>query len=242
LVDDAYVMRFFGNGPGLASAYILFYQKCDTTDDSEDAIDFGFNINDLYDGGDYSLAQNFRNTSVYDNSSISTTSVRKTSSISSAKFNNPMIEETDNDNEKSFSRSSSETFETKDYIPLTTSSDAGSFSKRQFMNPFKDPPIKESNESRPMNLNLSTSNKTLSENEKEIQTPKSEKKSWVGGLKRRESKLISTLPGIERKSSSNSVKTMSQKGNGNGNNGTIENTNPAEKEKRKGFFGFRRNK
>ena len=31
LVDDAYVMRFFGNGPGLASAYILFYQKCDTT-------------------------------------------------------------------------------------------------------------------------------------------------------------------------------------------------------------------
>lgn len=249
LVDDAYVMRFFGNGPGLASAYILFYQKCDTTDDSEDAIDFGFNVNDMYDGGDYSLAQNFRNTSVYDNSSISTTSVRKTSSVSSAKFNNPVVEEADNDNERSSTRSSSETFETKDYIPLGTSSDAGSFSKRQFMNPFKDSTLKESSETRPTGINLPAPNKSLSENEKETPTPKSEKKSWVGGLKRRESKLISTLPGIERKSSSASMKTISsQKGNGNansngsGNNDSLENTNTTEKEKKKGFFSFRRNK
>lgn len=27
VVDDSYVLKFFGNGPGLASAYILFYQK-----------------------------------------------------------------------------------------------------------------------------------------------------------------------------------------------------------------------
>lgn len=231
LVDEAYVMRFFGDGPGLASAYILFYQKCHTKDNSEDAIDFGFDINDLYDGGDYSLAQTVRNNSAYDNSSVSTTSIKKASSVSSTKPTNTLIENDERD--ELSNRSSSETFETRDY----TSSDAGSFSKRQFANPFKDPPTKDSNESRLAGLHTSISGKYSPENEKELVTPKSEKKSWVGGLKRRESKLINNLPGVERKTSSASIKTVSsQKGN---NDNDVKGR---EKEKKKGFFSFKRNK
>lgn len=54
IVDDSYVMRFFGDGPGLASAYILFYRKCTTNDTTDtDVIDFGFNMDDMYHGEDY---------------------------------------------------------------------------------------------------------------------------------------------------------------------------------------------
>lgn len=52
LVEDSYVMRFFGNGPGLASAYILFYRQAKY--DPE----FGFNPEDIYNGNDdYSFKQ-----------------------------------------------------------------------------------------------------------------------------------------------------------------------------------------
>lgn len=57
LVDDSYVMRFFGDGPGLASAYILFYRKCDTEPRGEEGgCDFGFSVDEMYNGGDYALA------------------------------------------------------------------------------------------------------------------------------------------------------------------------------------------
>ncbi|KAG7664701.1 creB [[Candida] subhashii] len=56
LVEDSYVMRFFGNGPGLASAYILFYSKSHATANSDD-INFGFNVNDMYKGEDFATFQ-----------------------------------------------------------------------------------------------------------------------------------------------------------------------------------------
>lgn len=55
LVDEYYVLRFFGNGPGLATAYMLFYQKLDTAVE-EDGLDFGIDMNGLYNGDDYSTA------------------------------------------------------------------------------------------------------------------------------------------------------------------------------------------
>lgn len=52
LVEDNFVMRFFGNGPGLASAYILFYQRVEFDKASEH---FGFNVSTLYNGNDYQV-------------------------------------------------------------------------------------------------------------------------------------------------------------------------------------------
>ncbi|CAI5756327.1 unnamed protein product [Candida verbasci] len=49
LVEDSYVMRFFGNGPGLASAYILFYQKCVENEE------YGFDPDSIYTGDDNSI-------------------------------------------------------------------------------------------------------------------------------------------------------------------------------------------
>lgn len=55
LVDEYYVLRFFGNGPGLATAYMLFYQKLDTAVE-EDSLDFGIDMSGLYNGDDYAMA------------------------------------------------------------------------------------------------------------------------------------------------------------------------------------------
>lgn len=53
IVDDSYVMRFFGDGPGLASTYILFYerqkQEPDPTDPLAD-LDLGYNITNIFNG------------------------------------------------------------------------------------------------------------------------------------------------------------------------------------------------
>lgn len=55
LVDESYVLRFFGDGPGLSSAYILFYEKL-TTKVQDDGLDFGIDFSRVYNGSDYSLA------------------------------------------------------------------------------------------------------------------------------------------------------------------------------------------
>lgn len=236
LVDDEYVMRFFGNGPGLASAYILFYQKCDTKDDSDDAIDFGFNINEIYDGGDYSLAQNFHNNSVYDNTSISTSSIRKTSSTASSKiYSNHTVIENSEIKEDSSTRSSNETLETKEFnLVLGASSDVGSSSTKPHINSFRnDDASKESAENHVGSQSLSSSLMNSPEKEKETLIVKPEKKSWIGGLKRRESKLINNFPATERKTSNASLQTISS--------GT-QKVNTEETKKKRGFFSFKRNK
>lgn len=59
LVEESYVMRFFGSGPGLASAYILFYSKTCEQDHNGDlsngGVHLGFDISNLYHGEDYTV-------------------------------------------------------------------------------------------------------------------------------------------------------------------------------------------
>ncbi|CUM68222.1 uncharacterized protein PRCAT00005943001 [Priceomyces carsonii] len=59
LVEDSYVMRFFGDGPGLASAYILFYTRNQNPQEPSDVdtVDFGFNPGELYNGEEFCLFQ-----------------------------------------------------------------------------------------------------------------------------------------------------------------------------------------
>ncbi|KAG7191928.1 uncharacterized protein KQ657_002718 [Scheffersomyces spartinae] len=84
LVEESYVMRFFGSGPGLASAYILFYSKtCEQdhqADLSNDGVHLGFDIANLYHGEDYTLnVNNKRRTSEMSSTpSHSTTATAKT--------------------------------------------------------------------------------------------------------------------------------------------------------------------
>lgn len=53
LVEESYVLRFFGNGPGLASAYILFYEKVDT---AMNGTDYGLDFSKIYNGADISVS------------------------------------------------------------------------------------------------------------------------------------------------------------------------------------------
>lgn len=171
LVDDSYVMRFFGNGPGLASAYILFYTKSQIPVE-EDFENLGYNINNVYNGNDYLVFEN----------NASDASLKK-SSIPDLEE----VTETQSDSESISSYNGS-----KDIggAELTTKR-SGLFKKN-----FK--------------FEGESLSRTSSAKEKE-------KKTWVGGLKRRESK-VDTNP--ERKGSTGSV----------GSGG----------EKRKSIFGFKR--
>lgn len=132
IVDDAYVMRFFGNGPGLASAYILFYQECKTVN-SETGIDFGMDLSSIYNGSDYSLVEHSNNGNVDDlNASIH--SNRKNSSIASSKLNSHAehdgLEDTLNSNSnvsnpflhKLSDSSSVDTASVKEFIPTLADS------------------------------------------------------------------------------------------------------------------------
>ncbi|KAK6454742.1 ubiquitin carboxyl-terminal hydrolase [Scheffersomyces xylosifermentans] len=164
LVEDSYVMRFFGNGPGLASAYILFYTKIenDLDEEYEDAINFGFNTNNIYNGDDYSLFQQLDHTA-------SDSSLRKPST------HKEIVE--DSEHVKS-ETSSIESYGTKE----ADGKKSGLFKKN-----FK---FDGNKEEKP----LSRSNSLISKEK--------EKKTWVGGLKRRESKVE---PSVETKGSSGSV-------------------------------------
>ncbi|CCE86502.1 Piso0_004997 [Millerozyma farinosa CBS 7064] len=220
LVDASYVMRFFGNGPGLASAYILYYQKLDTSKSNDDEIDFGFNINDIYSGNDFILAQKQEPSHNNDTSSeisghdasMSSTTQSCVRSTHDSEVQDPKLHPiltglatTSVDPEPSATSPQNES--------PTTSKLAG------FMKSMKSDKAGKDNESNVIQ-------------EKEIVAPKPEKKNWVNGLKRRESKLIHNLPGVEKNTSSASMKSF---GSGSSNV-------PQEKEKRKSIFGFKRSK
>lgn len=174
LVDDSYVMRFFGNGPGLASAYILFYTKSEIPVD-EDFDNLGYNINNVYNGNEYSVFEN------------------STSDSSLKKFSVPDLEEVSE--AKSDTESISSFTGSKDIggAELTTKM-SGLFKKNFKLDGGKDESLSRTNS-----------------NSKD-----KEKKTWVGGLKRRESKVE---PNSERKGSTGSVSSG---------------------EKRKSIFGFKR--
>ncbi|ODV80439.1 cysteine proteinase [Suhomyces tanzawaensis NRRL Y-17324] len=184
LVEDSYVMRFFGNGPGLASAYILFYTKCTTStkssEDDEHTINFGYKVDNVYNGGDYTLFQQFGNDS----------------SESSFKKSHKDIEEeqeVDSDASSIASFTGPAATGSKEFGSELTLKKSGLFKKN-----FK---FEGSKEEKP----ISRSGSIV------------EKKTWVGGLKRRESKA--EVP-MERKGSTSS--------------------SVGSNEKRKSIFGFKR--
>lgn len=238
IVDDSYVMRFFGDGPGLSSAYILFYRVCDTLDEGEEELlDFGFNANDLYNGNDYNMA--FNNNA--DTSTIGS-SIRKPSSVSSSKLNyNQINEEPHHQRDKSQASS----IGGKDGTNVSTASDTIPNNSPSLI-PIKKSGLFKKN----FRLDGSTADSSINETENgesEHEKPKvlepeknkdqykdkedkskdkdkekessKEKKTWVGGLKKREPKPDSSSN--DRKVSSSSTKLE-------------------DKEKRKSFFGFKR--
>lgn len=168
VVDDSFVLKFFGNGPGLASAYILFYQKVHM------AGLLGFKEEDVYCGEDW-LPQ------------------RHNSAETVQAKSQPEV----------WSTHSSESGSTDSIKDLSSSA---VFDK----NPFKKNYKIENKED--------TISRTSSTKEKQP-----EKKTWVGGLKRRQSK--NDVP-TDRKASTGSVMSTPS-------------TN-SDKEKRKSFFGFKR--
>lgn len=208
LVDDAYVLQFFGDGPGLASAYMLFYERLDTKV-VEDELDFGINLDRIYNGGDYSIA----------------------------KLENIPV---DPKKKQQFTTSLQTSTEVEDYHPserktLDSTDDknvsrAASVLKKTFMLDSKDEKPKEQQAS-------STKFGKSSESTLEPPRPavKNEKKSWVGGLKRRE--LKPELSTKERSVSTSSANTTTST---NPDTSFTEETS-VEKGKRKGgLFSFKR--
>lgn len=220
LVDASYVMRFFGNGPGLASAYILYYQKLDTSKSNEDEIEFGFNIDNIYSGNDFNMAQ--RQEHLHHNDTSSEISGHDVSLLSTAHSGVRSTHDSDIQDPK--------------LHPILTGLGATSADPDSWATPPKN---ESPTTSKLAGLMKSIkSDKTAKDNEsnaaqeKDIVAPKPEKKNWVSGLKRRESKLIHNLPGAEKNTSSASMKSV---GSGSSNV-------PQEKEKRKSIFGFKRSK
>lgn len=227
IVDEAYVLRFFGDGPGLASAYILFYEKLDTTTGEDgETHDFGIDLNGIYNGSDYSKAY-MKPT----NDSIP--------SVSGLKLDDSLIEvENDEDSVRDFVPESLVSLENSS-IGLGRKT---SIFKKTFM--FEN---KDSKENKDMNGISEGGSKTVSRtpsNKDGAETigptantpgftepkppPPAVKKSWVNGLKRRELRV--ELQENERKGSIGSLLT-------NGSNKTAESK---DDKKRRSFFGFKR--
>lgn len=213
LVDESYVLRFFGNGPGLASAYILFYEKLDTKLDEYD-LDLGIDLHAIYNGSDYSLA---------------TLKPRSATPLSY-----PVTDVSPS--------TSPEIDSVKEFVPgsmensVTSVGRKTSIFKKNFM--FDSGAIGEV-----ITKSVSRSSSIKDPNsEVPPATGKSpakahEKKSWVNGLKRRELKA-EILP-FERKSSQSSVKTT---GSTKSTGGSDKETGEKEKRRGSIFSLRRRNK
>lgn len=182
LVDELFVLRFFGNGPGLASAYILFYEKIDTKL-NEDGLDLGIDLHGIYNGSDYSVAMQ----------KPSTSSIPLKTSVEDSETNNS--EEEDSIREY------------REPLLENSNSSVGrraSIFKKTFM--FDSTP-RDPNEE-PITKSVSRTSSTKDTDGPLAQkkaTTMFEKKSWVTGLKRRELK-IEVAP-VDRKTSTSSVKT-----------------------------------
>lgn len=184
LVDENYVLRFFGNGPGLSSAYILFYEKIDTALDDGSGLDFGIDLRGIYNGNDY--FQEFEQRPPSDNSSTAAnTFVDETITSDSESITNP-----------------------EPYVPsipeLASVGRKGSLFKKSFMFDSKDnvgEPVTKS-------VSRSSSNKDISPDQAIPGKSMNifEKKTWVNGLKRKE--LRAEMPAQDRKLSQGSIKTL----------------------------------
>ena len=157
LVEDNYVMRFFGNGPGLASAYILFYQRIEFDEASEH---FGFDVSTLYNGNDYEVPVHA--------SSNSTDEESKATAV-------PMAE---TDTKSDISSINSFAPPEGNRKPSLTS--GGMFKSFKFE---KDDKQQQHHQQQQQSLSRSSSSGPSAKKEPPIKEPK-EKKSWVGSLKR----------------------------------------------------------
>lgn len=196
LVDEYYVLRFFGNGPGLATAYMLFYQKLDTAVE-EDGLDFGIDMSGLYNGDDFSIA------------------TEVTADFS--QFADPVGAGTpDTDIVSYFAPDAGDNASSarNEYV-----------TKKSFGSDSKDP-IGEL-----VTRSSTRGTKELIVDQQQKPEMKQEKKSWVTGLKRRESKIDGMK--TDRKSSVSSTKTDSSTGT------TVE--EGSEKPRRmSSLFGFKK--
>lgn len=235
IVDEAYVLRFFGDGPGLASAYILFYEKLDTTigEDGE-THDFGIDLNGIYNGSDYSMA-------------YMKPSNDSNASVNNAKAADDSLVEVENDEDS-----------VRDFLPESLvsleNSSIGmgrktSIFKKTFMFDNKDSKEnKDHNKDSISNGIAEAASKTVSRtssNKDGVENvpptayapagfsepkppPPVVKKSWVNGLKRRELKV--ELQENERKGSQGSILT----------NSSGKTSDSKEDKKKRGFFSFKR--
>lgn len=179
LVNESYVLRFFGNGPGLATAYILFYEKLDTKD-YDDNVDFGIDLKAVYNGSDYLFT-------VHDPVVASTTSSFPPDDVNLQ------------DSAGSI----------KNFIPeasVSLENSVGSIGrktsifKKAFM--FDNPENISKTVSRSSSITEYPAQESSAVGPK---VPKPEKKSWVNGLKRRELRVEIGVP--DRKGSLGSIKT-----------------------------------
>lgn len=183
LVDETYVLRFFGNGPGLASAYILFYEKLDTST-GDDGLDLGIDLHGIYNGSDYSVA------------------MQKPSETSLATSIPPT-----QDSPEQISEDEESIREYRESLLENSTGSVGrktSIFKKTFM---FDSAGKETPDE-PVTKSISRSSSTK-DTEGPLTpgkaVPKFEKKSWVHGLKRRELKI--EVSPQDRKASMGSIKT-----------------------------------
>ncbi|CAH2354399.1 hypothetical protein CLIB1423_16S01816 [[Candida] railenensis] len=222
LVDDSYVMRFFGDGPGLASAYILFYRRCRTeagnlvdngkeSEPSDEDIDFGFNLDEIYHGGDYSLAgsskvnpQQSRQISVGSDGIHDETAGGKLSTASSSFSTSDTLDGGQN-------------FAGKD-VPISKKA-TGLFKKNFKLDNFTEEVTSSVSRTSSIGGEIKNPSPPLAKS--------NEKKSWVGGLKRRESKQ----EGLSGKS-----QTAER------NNSVVSESSNEGVARRKSIFGFKKKK
>ncbi|RCK66999.1 Ubiquitin carboxyl-terminal hydrolase 9 [Candida viswanathii] len=190
LVEDSYVLRFFGDGPGLASAYILFYRQGNYN------ADFGFDPEDIYDGTDeYSMKQGEDEISTLATSVNNEQAEPKSDTSSIASFN-PAEAAKKPSPLKSFMLDKEEKFvnplsRTNSRGHLPTPPPAAVVTGPEVHAPYIPQQPQDLPQPPPMLKDIK------------------EKKSWVGSLKRRKDESSSSgnsgAPPIERKASTSST-------------------------------------
>lgn len=184
LVDESYVLRFFGNGPGLASAYILFYEKLDTSLDDGSGLDFGIDLNGIYNGDDYTMALQQMSPSCENGKHVEKKRDNAPSDYEEFTYPEP-------------------------YAPVSDATSVGrklSIFKKSFM--FES---KENGDTVTKSVSRTSSNKDYApdapaQNGNGKTMNIFEKKTWVNGLKRKE--LKAEIPQQDRKVSQGSIKTL----------------------------------
>ncbi|KAI5964636.1 creB [Candida pseudojiufengensis] len=213
LVEDNYVMRFFGNGPGLASSYILFYQKIEFDEKCEY---FGFDPSSIYRGDDYTL------TAKEELKAPAAAESETKSEMSSINSFNPL--------DTPSAGTQLNVPQPPKKPPLTTGGMFRSF-KFEKNNNTEDKPQHS--------LSRSSSNGTIPK--KEVEQPTKEKKSWVGSLKRTglERKLSSkTTAGTSYNDLNGNTPNSSV--NDSSSPSMPPQQPPPPLEKRKSLFGFKK--